>query len=397
MHFLGALGLIALAAGGYVAGVPLVAATLPASPIVLGLVLTLACLAVRPSGTPASWKALWLPVTVAAVFLLGVPFAQTDTAYGQEKLTLLLLVPVCVWAGREILQAEQARWWWLVFVVAYGYLVAALMLVAPDAREALSGRLAVEGSNTIAGAMATAGGALVLAVLAATGARRPGGLLLATVPLLLAALATGSRGPVLAAVTAGLFVVVAARGARRRGPLLVLVVGGAATVWVGRQGGVFLNRFAVTTDASTEARVLMWRFTLDHSAAHPLGTGWGSLDVAYAQTSGLRSMIVAYPHNLPLEVAAEAGWLALLILVTVVVWVVSRQVATADGPAAWAMVALVVFFAVEAMFSGDVPSHRTLWVMLGAAAAAPYVTRPRLVRAARTSAAVTAPAAGSDG
>lgn len=371
LHVVGSIGLLTLAVGGYVAGVPLVTLWLPASPIIVGLLVTFLCLFVRPTGTARSWGSMGAAGAAATVIALGLPLAQAETAYGGEKLPLLFLLPFCVLAGSVILDRPQARRWWLVGTVVYGYVIAALMVLAPSQREALSGRVAVEGSTTIAGALGCGAAALVLVVAATTGARRPVLLgVLAVVPFA-GMLLTASRGPLLAAVVAFLVVGFSARQHVRLWLAPLLLAGAAWGAWSLYQEGTALNRFeTISADPSAGARLRLWRTTMDHVASHPLGTGWGSMDAVYSTTTGVRTLEARYPHNLLLEVAAEAGWLALLIVGALVVVALRRQSRAAASPVECAMLALLVFFVVESMVSGDVTTHRAMWVMIGAAVVA---------------------------
>jgi hypothetical protein len=78
-----------------------------------------------------------------------------------------------------------------------------------------------------------------------------------------------------------------------------------------------------------------------------------------------------YPHNVLLEVGAEGGVLALFGLTTVIALAVRKQAHAASAPVEMAMLALVFFFLLNAMVSGDINDNRGLWVALGAALISP--------------------------
>jgi O-antigen ligase len=72
-----------------------------------------------------------------------------------------------------------------------------------------------------------------------------------------------------------------------------------------------------------------------------------------------------YPHNVPLEVAAETGAIGFVLVFvpllagwTLLFW---HGVKSASAPAATVLVVLAVFFTV-ANLSGDIPSERGLWI-----------------------------------
>lgn len=359
---LGVIGLLGLAAGGYVAGVPAVQGALPASPITLGLVLVIVCMLVRPNGerVPA-WEVLR---AVAPLLLLAGGFAfvvLSDT--GTEKaLQMGTLVPVSIMGGVVLLQHHRARALWCLGTVGVGALVAGLLLLAPDALVADSDRLSIEGSNTIAAGRALGAAVVVLAALGLSGARRPVLLVAAATGFGAVMLATGSRGPLVACALAVAVVVLTGSGVpRARRAVAVVVAAGGAWWWAAAQG-FYVDRLVGFQDASAQVRLVLYRIAADHAAASPLGTGFGSFEQVYLSAG----LYYTYPHNLLLEAAGEAGVLGLAGVVWLLVRAWVRQYRRAATPVEVAMLALLVFFVVSAMVSGDLPSHRALWVMVGA-------------------------------
>jgi O-antigen ligase len=89
--------------------------------------------------------------------------------------------------------------------------------------------------------------------------------------------------------------------------------------------------------------------------SHPLfGAGLGFSEAGYR-----------YPHNVPLELAAETGLVgALLLLAPLMVgWLrLARAGIRAASPAIASAIMIVVVYAVVANLSGDFPSARGLWV-----------------------------------
>lgn len=365
LRLLGVLGLLGLATGGYVAGVPIVVELLPTSPIGIGAGLVALTLLLRPRGERVPVSELVVPALGLAFLAGGYVFAETGTAYGSEKLVqMLVLVPVSMAGGVVLLQCRSARAWWVWGLVVVGLAVGVLALTSPDALVAQSDRLSVEGSNTISTGRALGGAAVALVAMALTGARRPVLLLVAAGTFGAVMLATGSRGPVVACVAAILLVLLSRQHARRGWVVAGLIVAGAAAwQWAAAQG-YLVDRLAGLADRSAQARLGLYDGALEHALVTPIGSGWGSLEHVYGTTPGLRGY--TYPHNILLEVAGEAGWLGLAGLVWLLVRAWRVQYRRTDSPVEAAMLALLVFFTISAMVSGDLQSHRALWVMVGA-------------------------------
>jgi O-antigen ligase len=96
---------------------------------------------------------------------------------------------------------------------------------------------------------------------------------------------------------------------------------------------------------------------------HPLiGAGLGAF-VGYLP-------LYEYPHNVALEVAAELGIPAALIVLGPMlagfVLLLRRGILEAS-PAAASLVMILIVFGVTANFAGDVASNRALWVFAGVA------------------------------
>lgn len=94
----------------------------------------------------------------------------------------------------------------------------------------------------------------------------------------------------------------------------------------------------------------------------PLGVGWAGLEP-------ILRPIGRYPHNLFLEVGAEGGVLAALALLALLAAAVSRsfKAARAGDDSVVPVVALLVFWLVNAMVSGDANDNRGVFVFAAAA------------------------------
>lgn len=122
--------------------------------------------------------------------------------------------------------------------------------------------------------------------------------------------------------------------------------------------------------ASFAARLRSFRGAADAFLDHPLaGTGTGT----FREGDGPQGTR-AYPHNILLEVAAEAGVLGLVPLVfllSVVAVSLLRPLARLPEPARIALlavIALYVYTLANAMLSGDINDNRLLFAVCGLAA-----------------------------
>ncbi|MBM0225778.1 MULTISPECIES: O-antigen ligase [Micromonospora] len=283
--------------------------------------------------------------------------------YGRQKvvllmtLTLLSTLAVAIVRGRRDLRMFA----WLLILSAVILAVAAL--TAGDS----GGRSDGFGSNPIW--LARAIGAALIAVAWLYFQRWLAMWLAAslTVLLSLGMFATGSRGPLVATVL-GLFVLVLA-GLRRktaRGKrewIGVTLMAGLVVTVMTLPRLLPPRMYALIVDPSDElfdsARAEMRQRTLSMIAEYRGGVGYGN----WSDVSGLLSF--NYPHNLWLELPAEAGWLVGggFILATVVVAARLWGAARVDSAAGFVL-GLLVFAVVAVSTSGDVNADRPLFTAL---------------------------------
>ncbi|MDC8015907.1 O-antigen ligase family protein [Tahibacter soli] len=105
-------------------------------------------------------------------------------------------------------------------------------------------------------------------------------------------------------------------GAGRRLPCGAAVAAGYAALAVTIAAAAFVR-------PSMQARLQLWQAALVVLREHPLGVGLHNYVLAYRGASPDASMLVdprrtPWPHNLPLEIGAELGWLGLAALALVV-------------------------------------------------------------------------------
>lgn len=308
----------------------------------------------------------------ACVVAVGA-FRAPDLPYADTKvLALAALTLGCAFAGAILLvRTAEQRAWLMGGTVAVGLAVAVLYWLAPSTDVTLYGRIALEGSDTIA--PGRYGGAALVVLVVLTLARKVRLVVAAPVAVVLLVLifGSGSKGPLVAAVIA-LVALVPLMGRMRRHGRAVFTLAAVAALGVylfGRAGAAARARFelllADDRGVSVTGREHLWAVGWDTFEAHPLlGIGWGGLEP-------LLPPLARYPHNAVVEVAGEAGLLGLLGFVALVVVAYRRvyaQARTGDLTAV-CLVALLTFWLVNAMVSGDLNSNRGLFVMAGACVA----------------------------
>ena len=255
-------------------------------------------------------------------------------------------------------------------LVAQAYLVAAAMLVSPDSALVQTyDRLTPSGLNPIASGRILSAGALILVCVGVQRVRSRSGkiALLLAVPLMVAASATGSRGPLAAALAAALLV--GLRTTRVSLPGLVGVIASLAVVakvleGVQGEGGSRLTEFTDSVRANLLAQSA--RIALDH----PLGVGWGNLYNYLPPWAAVQiQRYNQYPHNVFVEFLVEGGWIAGILVLIFAVAVIKHSWSFAAVPTASILSALSVFSLGSSLFSSDVVGNRMLWVVAGAALA----------------------------
>ncbi|MBF5030957.1 MULTISPECIES: O-antigen ligase family protein [unclassified Micromonospora] len=305
-----------------------------------------------------------------------------QTEYGQQKLLLLVTLTMAAALAVALLRGRRD----VEMFAALFALCGLVLAVAAMTGESEAGRASGFGSNPIWLGRAIGGGILALTWLClrkritATWAAGP------MVLLFLGLFATGSRGPLLATVLA-LFVLVLAglrmRKSRRAWGALALM--GTLAMAVAAMPSLIPTRmYELVVDPSDElfdsTRATMREVTLPIIAEHPGGVGYGNWGIH----AGME--IHKYPHNLWLELPAEAGWLVAgafgLAVLTVVtgLWRAARR-----DPAAGFVLALVAFYAVAVSTSGDINGDRPLFAALALGVLVlSGATMPRVWRRPRT-------------
>lgn len=363
------VALVLLLFAGYVKGTSALAWMPIDLTLVAGVVITLGIVAValrNPGWIP---RGALLVVTTWVMFAPATIFVASNE-YGSEKVakfwTITLLAAL---APLFLLQTRLRRQIAAGAVVGMGAVSAALAFLVPD--ESQYGRLSALGSNTIS--MGRIAGAAALVLVAWGMYARGRWLAFAGAALAAAAMVqSGSRGPLVAATAAvGVLAILGAVDRRSRlRRMLVIAVVGAAGWWMATTfAGFGAERITATLqggpDASIGARLQLIFASLQLISEHPLGIGFGALydnlplGIAL-DSSGWRQ----YPHNILIEALTDAGWLAgvaLVVLIVAGLAQIRRTAHTADG-AVWS--GLAIFFVINAMVSGDLNDNRTMFAAL---------------------------------
>lgn len=319
-----------------------------------------------PRGTGAV-LALWATFMPMAIL-------HANNTYGSSKsLRLFTLTLLAALGLLFLIHSERRQQIWVFMQIALGAVLAigTALSPVPNGLQDYVYRQVAAGTDPI-GAGRAAGVAVVgCFALALAGHRGRAWLTAAGAALIVPMFMSGSRGPVAAAAAALAAVAVLApeRGTIRAARVAVIAAVMALTyaLTIGSTTGG-TGRIALTLlkgsdqgDAS-QLRLMLWHYTFAYLPGHPWGLGWGGLQ----DTSGyvLLGLGLRYPHNVLLEVTAEAGWIAGAAVI-VFLWAALRRLrAAAVSPFPVALFGIAVFFTVNAMVSGDVNDNRTMWASL---------------------------------
>jgi O-antigen ligase len=335
----------------------------------------------RPRRVSRLGIGLWL--AAGFVVLAGVLYApEQPLALGRAvnywALVVMPVLPATLRIGSDARHLRHLLW-----TLAIGGILVVLLGIA---QMSAGIRLLVLGMNTIQVGRA----ALLVPLLGATLllADRRRWVRIAAValmpPALLVAIASGSRGPVFVLCAMALFVTIRtfvrapAAGERR-----LAVLGGAVAVTAivaaavpGLLPDLSLDRFALffdfvggsvsgaatTGDTSSSARMDLFGLAFTMFQDRPLvgaGTaGFEALSPIYVGPVAAD----AYPHNAVLQLAAEHGMVGVAVFCAVVVVALRRRLP--PGPITASLLALTVFFLLNAMLSGNIVEDRMTWALL---------------------------------
>jgi hypothetical protein len=268
---------------------------------------------------------------------------------------------------------------WVIMQVGLAAVLAAGALLSSHPQLTAEGvdRVFLAGSNTEASGQ-LAGLVVVACFTFALAGRRRGLMLVLGVTAAAAMFGTGSRGPVLAVAIALAAVAVFAPASGVYRTVRVVAIGTICFLsWYfvrgDTEGGA--GRIATTLLAgsdqgtSSQSRLSLWHEAWSVIPGHFWGLGWGGLaDLGPFSGGGLLGQPgLDWPHDIFLEVTAEAGWFAGAALI-VFMWCALRRLRRlAASPYPAVLFAMAVFWLVNSAVSGDVNSYRCLWASMAIA------------------------------
>lgn len=304
---------------------------------------------------------LLLPGMVIAV-ATGLPLAKS--------LYLFTFTLLACFAGTFV--TGRARVTWLASQLALSVVMATLLTAAADPFVSPdTSRTVLAGGTTISSARVLGAG-LVVSLVAVLTLRRRVALLAVGVSglLLVSLLGVGSRGPFLSAMVAVAVtaVVLALRSGRAvRVVLAAALLTLASPLLLLRAGGSAQERtLSVLYGTNDAAREWLFRLAMAETWDSPLGLGWGGFSRVVEEHSGLT---LAYPHNLPLELLVEGGWVFGGLAVLALLALIGRTARRTHDTAAVFVFAVLIYWFVNSLLSADVNGNREFWVAVGVALA----------------------------
>lgn len=310
---------------------------------------------------------MWWPGLAFVISCIPGFLVSPVTAYGLTKAQALGLTLVIFLTCAAIKRPPEfvVRFSTAAMIIGAVFIVAAQRFGTSD----VGGRLTFLGLNPI-GIGRVAGLVLVLALTLVI-ARRVRAPLLVLGLIALAAVAavgvvaTGSRGPLLAAAIAlfGLFVFLAAT--KQLAPRVVVLV---SLVTLAAGGAVLLSDstgLTRLTTATDSGRSSLYEESFRLAVENPMGIGWGQLgqyivDFRAVDEEGL------YAHNVFLEIFVEGGVLALVAFTALTVACLIRAWRATRVDPRFIMVLIAFVYAVaSAQFSSDIVGNRLMWLYMG--------------------------------
>ena len=301
---------------------------------------------------------LWIALLLyGAASLMWSPNRQ----YGAAKFLLALAIGVIPGLAMYIAYRYRQRMSWNSFLFC-GVAYSVLVLVNGDV---IAGRLAGEGGNPIWAARS----ALFVAAVAIWDGRSWAPVrLVAVIMSFWVAIATQSRGPLLAFLAAALIVCavmwVRTTRVRYRRTSIVLVCAGVAVILgvvaidpqvpsnvIGSESrfASLAHSSSIQDDSNVAARIALQRQAIDLFLQHPvLGAGLGS-----SAPPGEQS----HPHNVPLEMASELGVLGALM------WLAAVAGGLYAARRNWLVQLLLVQALLYSLTSGDLASNNLVLVL----------------------------------
>lgn len=325
---------------------------------------------------PGTWAlvALWATFVPAAVnvALRGDDLAKTGQLFSLTAATALAALLIgSTRAGPRV---------WVAGQMLLALALLPLIVLFPDPASAARGQVSISGSNTIGIGRLLGAGVLVAVVYALAQRRRRLAFVASGLALAAALLLVGNRASFVSLLVAlSVTGLVARRFAAQRIRILLTIVGGVIVlvflILTGRLGAAGrLIAFLTPTEGpggdSPTVREQLLSVALHRAWDSPLGLGWGGL----AELPDLRGLGESvYPHNVPVEIAAEGGWIAtvgFLCFVSAALFRLHRRSSSTLGAL---LLALALYWLFASLFSEDINGNRMMWASLALAFSSLYV------------------------
>lgn len=316
-------------------------------------------------------KTVFATTVVYLAFL--VPLAWTEwTPYAASKVTRLFTLTLLSTVGPQIIVDGRCRIRsFMNALTVIGIIMSIDSLVNLYVSGQSISRLTAFGSNTIALGR-SAGLALIwVMVCMLEGQTRPFFGMVTASLLLIALMGAGSRGPFFGAVAIVVLLILERdqnflRFAWRI--LLAVALMFGISFAIARLPALSVARLRDISGvvhgsaSSVAARWDHYRLASELIPKTPSGVGWGGflnlLGVSGTDAKG-------HVHNIILEIFLEAGWIAGVLFVAMLMASIFRAYqsrGTVEGRAVWS---ILLFLAINAMVSGDINDNRLLFAFIG--------------------------------
>jgi O-antigen ligase len=310
---------------------------------------------------------MWWPGLAFVILCVPGFLVSPLTSYGSTKAQALAVTVVIFVTCAVVINPPRfvMRFTVVTMMIGAAFTLAALQFGTLD----IGGRLVFLGLNPI-GIGRVAGLALVLSltlviVRKVTAPVAVLGLLGIAAITAVGVVATGSRGPLVAAgvALAGIAVfLVATKQLRPRVAFLILLAGVAAAGAVFLSDSAGLSRLSTATDSG---RSSLYAESLRLALANPMGIGWGQLG-QYIVDFRATDEESLYAHNVFLEVFVEGGLIALVAFTALVVaCIVQAWRAARSNPQFTIVLVVLIYTVCSAQFSSDIVGNRLMWLYMG--------------------------------
>jgi hypothetical protein len=317
------------------------------------------------------------PVLVLWALFMPAAILHAPGSYADSMVTdLYTLTILCALGPLFLMRSKVRQELWVIMQIILASVLAggALLSSHPQLAAGGSTRVYLAGTNPINSGDMAAVVVLSCSILALTRRRWRGPMLALGGAAGVTMFAIGSRGAVLAVAVALATVVTFAPASRvYRTVRITTITFVIFLVWYFVHGDTTggTGRIATTLlagsdqDITSQIRLSLWRESWDVIPGHFWGLGWGGLsDLGPLRGGGLLQPGLPDPHDILLQVTAEAGWIAGAALI-VFVWCSLRRLRTlAASPYVAVLFGMAVFWLTQASLSGDPNSFRCLWMTL---------------------------------